>query len=168
MLLLINTTTDTSVTENLGKRLKEKNVAHEIVEAGNMRISHCIGCNYCWLKTPGICSVKDDYEEILKKLIHADQCWVISETALGFLNHKGKNVYDRLLPLATMYLKFQGKQMRHVLRYKQKTDIGLIYIGEADKAYLKRWNERVALNFGSKSLGAFGAEELKEAVTCMQ
>ena len=137
------------------------------MEAGESRISPCIGCNYCWLKTPGICSIRDDYEEILKKMVHADQLWVISGTALGFLDHKGKNIYDRKLPLATMYLHFKGKQMRHYRRYKQKMDFGLIYSGEAEKAYLERWNGRAALNFESRSLGVFSKEEIKEAVTCM-
>ena len=29
-----------------------------------MNISHCVGCNCCWLKTPGICVIKVDYEQI--------------------------------------------------------------------------------------------------------
>ena len=46
-------------------------------------------------------------------------------------------------------------------------DFGLIYSGEAEKAYLERWNGRAALNFESRSLGVFSKEEIKEAVTCM-
>ena len=139
----------------------------EIIEAASLNISHCIGCNYCWLKTPGECSIKDDYEVILKKVIHSDQLWVISDTALGFLDHKGKNIFDRILPVATMYLKFVGDQMRHVARYKQRFNIGLIYKGEPDVEYLKRWNERATLNFETKSLGVFSTDEIKEATACM-
>ena len=181
MILIVNTTTDRTITENLHAELmkkgfseartegetEKKNSVYEIVEAGERKISPCIGCNYCWLKSPGICSIKDDYEEILKKMIHADQLWVISETALGFLDHKGKNIYDRILPLATMHLHFKGKQMRHYRRYKQKTDFGLIFSGSAEKDYLERWNGRAALNFEAKSLGVFSKDEIKEAVTCM-
>lgn len=167
MILIVNTTEDRKITAELDKSLSTKGAKYEIVEANGMKISHCIGCNFCWLKTPGVCSIKDDYEVLLKKMIHADQMWVISDTALGFLDHKGKNIFDRILPLATMYLKFKGNQMRHVMRYKQRTDIGLIYRGEADRAYLERWNERCTLNFASKSLGVFPETEVKEAVTCM-
>lgn len=166
MILIVNTTSDTSLTEELKKHTISKEI--DVVEAGSMNIGHCIGCNYCWLKTPGECSVKDDYEIILKKAIHADELWVISDTALGFIDHKGKNIYDRMLPIATMYLKFKGKQMRHVLRYKKKTDFGLIITGEADKEYLERWLKRAALNLGSKSLGVYEKEELTEAIACMQ
>ena len=41
----------------------------KILYAQEMKISPCVGCNACWLKTPGICAVKDDYEEILKGFI---------------------------------------------------------------------------------------------------
>ena len=167
MILIVNTTTDVSITDTIRSELNGRISEFEIVEAGDMKISHCIGCNHCWLKTPGICSLKDDYESILKKMIHADQLWVISGTSLGFLDHKGKNIFDRMMPLATMNLKFVGDQMRHILRYDKRTDIGLIYIGEADRDFLAEWNSRATLNFGSKSLGVYPASEAKEAISCM-
>lgn len=167
MVLIVNTTSDTSVTEEIRKLAGESGSEPEVIEASGLNISHCIGCNYCWLKTPGECSIKDDYEIILKRIIHADQLWVISDTALGFLDHKGKNIFDRILPIATMYLKFKGDQMRHVPRYDKRTDIGIIYRGEPDKEYLERWCKRAALNFESNSLGVYATERIKEAVSCM-
>ncbi|MCR4587663.1 MAG: flavodoxin family protein [Lachnospiraceae bacterium] len=167
MILIINTTTDQEISRQVRAFIQDTGKEAEIIEAGKMNIHPCAGCNHCWLKTPGVCSIKDDYEFILKKIIHADQLWVISDTAWGFLDHKGKNIYDRILPVATMYLKFSGKQMRHIMRYKQKTDIGIIYTGDGDREYLERWNKRAALNFGSRSLGAFPVETMKEAIACM-
>ena len=167
MVLIVNTTKDTSITNELQALTRNKGIETDIVEAGYMKISHCIGCNYCWLKTPGVCSIKDDYEEILKKIIKADDLWVISDTALGFIDHKGKNIFDRILPIATMYLKFKGDQMRHVARYDNSPDIGLIVTGEADMDYLDKWVLRCAINFESTALGAFGKDELEEAVSCM-
>ncbi|MBR1796900.1 MAG: flavodoxin family protein [Clostridiales bacterium] len=167
MVLIINTTSDTDVTAKIGSSLKEKGRPFEIIEASTLKISHCIGCNYCWLKTPGECSIKDDYEQILKKIIKADQMWVISDTALGFIDHKGKNIYDRIIPIATMNLKFKNGQMRHYLRYDHKTDIGLICNGEADMDQLRKWNERAALNFDSKSLGVYGTDRIEEVTACM-
>ncbi len=167
MVLIVNTTSDSSITEEIRKRTSERGFEIEVIEAAALRISHCIGCNHCWLKTPGECSIKDDYEIILKKIIQADQLWVISDTALGFLDHKGKNIFDRILPIATMYLRFNKDQMRHVRRYDRITDIGIIYRGESDREYLQRWSERAALNFDSRSLGVFGKESIKEAVSCM-
>ena len=53
----------------LQKLICEKAAGSEVVYTKDMKISHCIGCNYCWLKTPGICTIKDDYEIILKKIL---------------------------------------------------------------------------------------------------
>ena len=167
MVLIVNTTEDKDITAKLKKDAADKGIETDIVEASDMRISHCIGCNHCWLDTPGECSVKDDYEKILRKIVKADQMWVISGTALGFIDHKGKNIYDRILPILTMNLKFIKGQMRHICRYDNRVDMGLIVNGECDKEYLVRWNERVALNVDSKALGVYGIEEYEEALSCM-
>lgn len=139
----------------------------ELIDITGMHISHCVGCNYCWLKTPGICAIKDDYEPILKKMSKAHQVWLISDTHFGFVSYQTKNIVDRVLPLVTMYLKIKDGQMRHVMRYDHQPDIGIIYTGDGDQDYLERWSQRTALNLGSHSLGAFPAEHKKEAVSCM-
>ena len=165
MVLIVNTTSDKSITKSIVDLIPD--IETEVFECSELRISHCIGCNHCWLDTPGECSVKDDYEKIVRKLVKADQMWVISDTALGFIDHKGKNVYDRILPILTMNLKFIKGQMRHICRYDNRVDMGLIVSGECDKDYLRRWNERVALNVDSRPLGVYGIEEIKEASACM-
>lgn len=167
MVLIVNTTEDKGITSKLRQYAIDKGIEADIVEASDMKISHCIGCNHCWLDTPGECSVKDDYEVIIRKLLKADQMWVISNTALGFIDHKGKNVYDRILPILTMNLKFIKGQMRHIRRYDNRVDMGLIVTGECDKEYLRRWNERVALNVDSRALGVYDAEDTEEYVACM-
>lgn len=167
MVLIVNTTEDKGITSKLRQYAIDKGIEADIVEASDMKISHCIGCNHCWLDTPGECSVKDDYEVIIRKLLKADQMWVISNTALGFIDHKGKNVYDRILPILTMNLKFIKGQMRHIRRYDNRVDMGLIVTGECDKDYLRRWNERVALNVDSRALGVYDAEDTEEYVACM-
>lgn len=169
MVLMIDTTT-----KHIGKAIAEKllrsggNAAgFELIDTTGMHISHCVGCNYCWLKTPGVCAIQDDYEPILRKISKADQVWLVSDTHFGFVSWQTKNIVDRIMPLVTMYLKFKDRQMRHVMRYDHQPDIGIIYTGDGDQAYLERWCERTALNLGSSSLGVFPAENRKEAVTCM-
>lgn len=140
-------------------KLKEKLVDVEIIYTDEMNIKGCIGCNHCWLKTPGTCSIKDDYEKILLKYLEADQVFFITEAKLGFISHKLKNVIDRMLPLATMYLKFNNNQMRHTLRYPKLFKMGLIYVGDGNKEFLSHWFERVVLNFEGESLGIYESEE---------
>lgn len=168
MILLIDTTNDgqgKQIVAELNSSGQAK--SYEYIDAANMNISHCMGCNFCWLKTPGECVIKDEYEPLLKKMSKAEQVWLISDTSFGFVSYKTKNIVDRVMPLVTMNLHIVGKQMRHVPRYDSNPDWGVVYSGAGDKEYLSRWCERVAINFGSKSRGVFSMEELKEAVSCM-
>lgn len=169
MVLLIDTTK-----EQLGKQITKEllccgknETQFELIDTTGMNISPCIGCNYCWLKTPGICAIQDDYEPILKKMNNAGQVWLISDIRFGFLSYKAKNIADRVMPLVTMYLQFKDGQMRHVMRYEHQPDFGIVYSGDGNQAYLNQWCQRMALNFGSASLGAFSKENRKEAVSCM-
>ncbi len=169
MVLLVDTTAN-----HIGKAIAEellhgnKNaVEFELIDTTGMHISHCVGCNYCWLKTPGVCAIQDDYEPILRKMSRADQVWLVSATRFGFVSWQTKNMIDRIMPLVTMYLKFKNGQMRHVMRYDHQPDIGIIYTGAGDQAYLERWCQRTVLNLGSRSLGVFSESRRKEAVSCM-
>lgn len=169
MVLMLDTTT-----EHIGKAIAEelfrsggKSADFELIDTAGMHISHCIGCNSCWLKTPGICAIQDDYAPVLRKMSKADQVWLVSDTHFGFVSWQTKNLVDRIMPLATMYLKFKDRQMRHVMRYDHQPDIGIIYTGDGDQAYLERWCQRTALNIGSRSLGVFSESSGKEAVSCM-
>ena len=75
MVLMLDTTAN-----HIGKVIAEEllgsaenAVEFELIDTAGMHISHCVGCNYCWLKTPGICAIQDDYEPILRKISVADQ-----------------------------------------------------------------------------------------------
>lgn len=169
MILIIDTTKDgngKSIKNKLEENPKNKSNT-EYIDASGLNISHCLGCNFCWLKTPGECVVKDDYEQVLKKISKADQVWLITDTKFGFVSYETKNIVDRVMPLVTMNIHFVGKQMRHVMRYKKNPDWGVIYTGEGDKDYLTKWCERVAINYAGKSLGAYRIDETEEAITCM-
>lgn len=136
----------------------------KVINAYEMNIRPCIGCNNCWLKTPGICSLKDGYEELLKGYLKYDETVFISRTALDFVDHRMKNVIDRVLPLVTMYTTIVNGQFRHVPRYDKKFRFGLLYSGDADREYLNRWLDRVMINFMGESMGAFPIEEAKEVI----
>ena len=139
----------------------------KVINAYEMNIIPCIGCNNCWLKTPGICSLKDGYEEILKGYLKYDETVFISGTVLDFVDHRMKNIIDRVLPLATMYTTIVDGQFRHIPRYDKKFRFGLLYSGRADRKYLNEWFDRVMINFMGESLGAFPIEEAKEMSLCI-
>lgn len=146
--------------------LKHTAARIQVIHAYEQNFKPCVGCNACWLVTPGICSIKDGYEKLLKAYLQYDAVLFLSGTALNFVDHRMKNLIDRLLPLVTMYIRIADGQCRHVPRYDKKFRFGLLYEGVADRSYLTRWMERVMLNFDGESLGAYPIEDVEEVFPC--
>ena len=91
------------------------------------KIHHCIGCFDCWLKTPGVCTIKDDMAELLKKFSESDL--VVCATPLYVDNVSGimKNFMDRLIPVADgHFAKDAGGECCHKSRGRAPSGIGVI------------------------------------------
>ena len=159
MKTLVLNTLGKEVSEQIKALIKDKEV--EIIETSGMKIAHCMGCNQCWLKTPGICAIKDDYEEIIKKLVETENLWIVSDTRFGFLDYKGKRVMDRIVPMLNMTVGFRDGWMRHEMRY-HPLNIGLLYKGDADQTMMEDWCQRTAVNIGGQSLGAIALQVKSE------
>ena len=165
MTLVLNTLESGDYSKQINAIVAGKGTKVEIINTASMRIAHCIGCNQCWLKTPGVCSIKDDYESIVKKLVKTDNLWIVSDTRFGFVDYRGKRVLDRIMPMLNMYLTFRGGWMRHELRY-HAMNVGLIYKGNGDQKLLEDWCERTAANIGGHSLGVIALD--KESNSAVQ
>ena len=155
MKTLVLNTLGKEALDQVNALIKDKEV--EVVDTSDMEIAHCMGCNQCWLKTPGICVIKDDYEKIIKKLVETENLWIVSDTRFGFLDYKGKRVIDRIMPMLNMTVCFRDGWMRHKLRY-HALNIGLLYKGAADQAMMEDWCKRTAANIGGQSLGAIALD----------
>jgi len=134
----------------------------EIAYTDTYRLGACIGCMNCWLKTPGICCLKDDWALLFKKILKADCVIFLTEAKLGFVSFKLKNVVDRLIPLVLPYTEIRQGEARHSGRYEKRWRFGLVYAGDGDQAFLREWMERLALNFRSDSIGTYNINESGE------
>ncbi len=164
MTIVINTLEAGVYTEQINALLANNDFDIEIIDAANMKIAHCMGCNQCWLKTPGVCAIKDDYETVIKKLVSADNVWLVSDTKFGFIDYRGKRILDRIMPMLNMYIIFRDGWMRHQLRY-HSLNVGVIYKGDGDKQMLEEWCNRTAANLGGRSLGVLALEESSDQAT---
>ena len=164
-LLIVNTLPkEAPAAQAAVEELRENVTELRVINAYEMELQPCVGCNACWLKTPGICSIKDGYDELLRAYLEYDAAVFICGTALNFVDHRMKNVIDRMLPLANMYIHIVDGQCRHLPRYDKRYRFGLLYDGQADRDYLNEWLARVALNLGGDSIGAFPISQAKEVL----
>lgn len=164
MTIVINTLEAGVYTEQINALLANNDFDIEIIDTANMKIAHCMGCNQCWLKTPGVCAIKDDYETIVKKLVKVDNLWIVSDTHFGFLDYRGKRILDRIMPMLNMYIIFRDGWMRHQLRY-HSLNVGVIYKGDGDQQMLEEWCNRTAANLGGRSLGVLAIDDASGQAT---
>ena len=163
MTLVLNTLESGDCSEQIKALFADKNEEIEIINTADLKIMHCLGCNNCWLKTPGICSIKDDYEIILKKLVNAENFWVVADTKFGFIDYRGKRVLDRIVPILNMYIEIRDGWERHQLRY-HPLNFGFIYKGYGNRELLEEWSMRVARNLAGRSLGVISLDKADEHV----
>ena len=157
----MNTLESDDCTEQINALFADKNEEIEIINTADLKIMHCMGCNNCWLKTPGICAIKDDYEIILKKLVAAENFWVVADTKFGFIDYRGKRVLDRIVPMLNMYIEIRDGWERHQLRY-HPLNFGFIYKGNGNRELLEEWSMRVARNLAGRSLGIIALDAQQE------
>ena len=96
-LLIVNTLPEDRAREAV-RSLTARSAHSRVIHTGPLNIHPCVGCNFCWLKTPGRCSIQDGYEELLKAYLTYDAAIFLAGTALDFVAHRMKDLVDRLLP----------------------------------------------------------------------
>jgi len=100
------------------KGARDAGAETETIYLKDLNIRPCLGCFTCWMRTPGICTQKDDMSLLLEKMCHADI--VVYATPLYVFTVSGlmKNFMDRTIPLADPHIIKQGKDYVHLPRYK--------------------------------------------------
>ncbi len=121
----------------------------------DMNIGYCQGCWDCWVKTPGVCRMKDDYEQILSKIPHADHITVITPIIAGCESGLVKRFKDRNIPLLHPYIVVYKGEQHHKQRYRVEMPTFNVIVLEDDDTdaedveILTEFYERMMLNFHS-------------------
>lgn len=102
----------------------------ELVDIYKSDIKPCLGCFSCWSKTPGECVIKDDMQEIYKKIEASDV--IIESFPLYFFGMPSgvKAMTDRCLPFMLPYMgnMASGSASFHELRNEAMHEKRLVVI----------------------------------------
>ena len=156
-ILVLNGNTDhpalTPYTESIESAIKGNNT-HEIeyFRLKDMNINYCTGCWSCWYKTPGLCAIKDDHEQILSRIPNADLILYISPVIMGYESSILKTCKDRSIPSTHPYILLHKGEQHHHKRYESMPNISVLLIGDettekVDINIIKHTYDRMALNF---------------------
>lgn len=110
--------------------LNELSEQNNILVDSNGNNHYCIGCFGCWLKTPGRCVIKDEYQEMGEKLSRVDELLIISKSTFGSYSSAVKNVLDRSISYVSPYFVIRKGEMHHRERYHKKLRISAVFYGD--------------------------------------
>lgn len=123
----------------------------DIVITDNGSIRPCIGCFGCWLKTPGVCVIKDAYQQMGKNIAMCDELIIISKCMYGGYSPFVKNVLDRSISYIHPYFTIKNGEMHHQQRYQKNLTMKVIFYGEditdQEKETAKKLTQANAVNF---------------------
>jgi multimeric flavodoxin WrbA len=104
----------------------------ERIDLRDLKLRYCIGCWSCWLKTPGLCAIKDDMVALYPKMVAADLVVWASPLVLGTMSVLAKRAQDRIIPIVHPYVEVVDGECHHRQRYAHNADLGVIVAPGAD------------------------------------
>lgn len=133
-------------------------------------IQSCKGCLRCWIKTPGVCSIKDDMSRIIELFNKSDIVIVATPMYVDGMSSYMKKAWERLLPVMSPYFEYGPDKVRH--RIRNNGDKGLFLISTGAFPERKQFDsivlsfERIAYNFKMKYLGQILRPESHSLTYC--
>lgn len=96
----------------------------------NGTIRKCIGCFGCWVRTPGVCMLKDDYQHMGEWAAASDEMIIISRCTYGSYSPFVKNVLDRSISYMLPYFATINGETHHQRRYENSFKLTVRFYGE--------------------------------------
>ena len=89
----------------------------ETFSVSSLNIKPCLGCFFCWSKTPGTCCIHDDMQGVIDKILWADV--VVWSFPLYYFGLPGplKTLIDRQLPMSLPFMSTETESGGHPSRY---------------------------------------------------
>lgn len=123
--------------------------------AAKPKVKPCVGCFSCWIKTPGICIIKDRSQETPALLAKSNEMIIISRNLYGGYSPEIKAVLDRHIGYIMPYFRIINDEMHHTMRYENPFNLRVHFyglnIGEEEKSIAKMLVAANAVNLGAGS-----------------
>ncbi len=97
----------------------------EVVDCRAVDVIPCTGCASCGMRTPGACSVKDDMQDIFRKIVASDVLVLATPVRFGSYCAELKKVVDRFQPLMVPIYEVRDGEMHFTGRYDLPPLVGV-------------------------------------------
>jgi len=138
----------------------------ELVTIDGDAMHPCLGCFYCWVKTPGMCrQTRDAANTVARSQIQCDAMVLVSRITYGGYSYDTKSFLDRSIQNLGAFFEIVDDTMRHSRRYERfPAVISLGYGAFTDKeaATFADLTRRNALNMRPPRHAVFTAHDAAE------
>lgn len=137
--------------------LTERGLEVQAINLSATRIASCNGSFDCWVKTPGVCRIRDANRQVAAEVIRSNFLILISRVRFGSFDAEVQGAMEHLIPLVSPFLRAVGGETHHAIRYDCYPSLGAIGIVDRDDeagAIFRRRIERIALNLFSPAHAA--------------
>lgn len=113
--------------EEFLKGAEEAGAVTENIILAEKDIRYCKGKFKCWLTTPGICTIRDDMDDLLPRFLNSDIVVFACPVYFDNVPAAMKNFIDRLAPVLLPHFEEDEKgEYRHAKRYEKYPKIVVI------------------------------------------
>lgn len=126
-----------------------KDEENKYVDLSQLKISNCVGCFGCWVKTPGKCVIRDDAPLVYPLIARSDKVMYVSRLYYGGYDIPMKRMLERGIPVQKAFIRLFENETHHVQRdvhLKQAIIIAYGDVSEKEKDIFRRLIERNAKN----------------------
>lgn len=144
----------------------------DTILSDNGSIHNCIGCFGCWIKTPGVCVLKDGYQYMGELLSKCSELLIISKCIYGSYSPFVRNILDRSIPYLLPYFALKKGETHHKPRYENRIALSVHFYGanisDKERITAKSLVDANGLNFNTSQSNSFfykNIQDMKEAIS---
>jgi multimeric flavodoxin WrbA len=119
-------------------------------------IGYCVGCFGCWTKTPGVCIIDDDAQDVGRQMIRSDLVVFLTPLSFGGPSSALKRTLDRQICLLSPFFTLVDGEIHHKKRYERYPRLLSVGVqAERDEEaadIFTTWSERAAINLWAPAL----------------
>lgn len=124
-------------------------------DLSSLKISNCVGCFGCWVKTPGRCVIRDDATTIYPCIAESDSVLYVSRIRYGGYDTVMKTMLERAIPVQQAFIRIYCNETHHVQRDVASKRAVIVAYGAVDEEECDIFRRLVARNAYNMSFESY-------------
>ena len=116
------------------------------IDLSQKKISNCVGCFGCWVKTPGKCVIRDDAVSIYPLIAQSSKVIYVSKICYGSYDIVMKTMLERALPVQQAFIRLYQRETHHFQRNVAEKEAVIIAYGDLSEESRELFQRLIARN----------------------